>query len=342
MSRTALKSLILMGELRFGVSLLQWNESVSSRADVESMHDFASIAEAKGFDSVFMVDHADMPLEAITTLSAVGAKTKRVRLGTAVIDCARRSPAILAQMTATLDLLSGGRLVLGLGKGVANAATYGEPVKSPVAKMSEVITLLRRFWSEETVTYRGKFYTFENASIVAKPIQRPHPPIWIAAFTPKVLEIVARLGDGWMTQNIPPEDCRIEYERLSRQRQAMNERRTKLQMILAAPVAISRDREEAFKTIEPTARDFLFRYCGPPVSMGKRLGYESLWNHADEVPREAIERCYIFGTPDDCISKIEAYKKAGVGYVVCLPILPMGKESLELFADTVLPAFKEG
>ena len=116
MNRTTLKSLILMSELGFGVSLLQWDDSGSPRADVEFMHDFASIAEAKGFDSVFMVDHADMPLEAITTLAAVGAKAKRVRLGTAVIDCARRSPAILAQMTATLDILSGGRIVLGLGK----------------------------------------------------------------------------------------------------------------------------------------------------------------------------------------------------------------------------------
>lgn len=309
---------------------------------MESMYELASIAEAKGFDSVFMVDHADMPLEAITTLAAVGARTKRVRLGTAVIDCARRSPTILAQMTASLDVLSGGRLVLGLGKGVANAATYGEPLKSPVAKMNEVIELLRRFWSQETVTHRGRFYTFENASVVAKPIQKPHPPIWIAAFTPKVLEIVARLGDGWMTQNIPPEDCRTEYEGLLRQRQAMNERRTKLQMIFAAPVAISRDREEAFRVIESIARDFLFRYAGPPVSMGKRLGYESLWARPDDVPREAIERCYIFGAPDDCISKIEAYKKAGVDHIVCLPMLPMGKESVELFAETVLPKFKEG
>jgi alkanesulfonate monooxygenase SsuD/methylene tetrahydromethanopterin reductase-like flavin-dependent oxidoreductase (luciferase family) len=329
-----------MNEMKFGVSLLQWTDSVPPTADMQQIEIFGSLAESGGFDSVFIPDHNDMPLEAMTTLAFVAARTKRLKFGTAVIDSARRSPAILAQETSTLDILSGGRLIVGLGKGSgSNAATYDAPVLKRVRRMGEMIELLLKFWTEDKVRYKGSCFTFENASIVAKPLQRPHPPIWVAAFTEKVFEVVARFADGWIVQNTSSNDCRSKYEKLSRLRETTG--RSKLQAVFAAPVAVSKGREEAFKAIEPTARDFLSRCSGPPFHIARALGYASHWTRTSEVPREAIERCYIFGTPDECVSKIAQYREAGIDYIVCLPILPMGTKGLQLFAEEVIPHFRE-
>lgn len=330
-----------MSEMKFGISLLQWTDSVPPTVDLRQIEAFGILAETKGFDSVFMPDHSDMPLEAMTTLAFVASKTKRLKLGTAVIDSARRSPAILAQETSTLDILSRGRLILGLGKGSSsNSPTYDAPVTSRVSRMGEMIDLLLRFWTEDMVNYQGRFFTFENAGVVAKPVQKPHPPVWVAAFTERVFEVVARLADGWIIQNTPASDCRTKNEKLRRLREALGGK--KLQAVFAAPVAISNDREEAFRAIEPTARDFLSRCSGPPFHVASALGYDAHWTSVDEVPREAIESCYIFGTPDDCISKITQYREAGIDYIVCLPILPIGTKGLQLFADEVMIHFREG
>jgi len=320
--------------IRFGVGLPYFsNESFAPIAEA------AILAEKLGFDSLWMPDHGYLPWEALATLSAIAAKTKDIKLGTCVLDVNRRNPATLAQMTSTLDVISGGRLILGIGSGNPGVNPYGFPLDKPVTRMRESIEIMERLWTESSVDFTGKFYRFEKASIGAKPVQRPHPPIWIAAFGPVMRKIAGEIGDGFITQNIPPT---IFEEELSSVRNcAMTASRdpSQIQPVLASlPVSVSRDYATARRNIEPIARSWLTRTT---VSrFAQRLGFAAPWTRPDDVPAEAIERCFIFGTPRECVAKIEEYVEAGVRYFIALRILPPGADSLELFSNEVVSHFK--
>ncbi|MFQ6075442.1 MAG: LLM class flavin-dependent oxidoreductase, partial [Candidatus Bathyarchaeia archaeon] len=175
-------------EIRFGVSLPFYG-------DFNSLMDYALTAEEAGYDSIWMPDHVFFPHEMLTTLAAMAVKTERLRLGTSVIDPNRRNPALIAHMATTLDIISGGRLIMGVGRGVWNEASYGYRLDKPVSRMRETVEVVKRFWTEPKVDHKGEFFTYEGASIGSKPLQKPHPPIWIAGFGPRMLKIAGELGD---------------------------------------------------------------------------------------------------------------------------------------------------
>jgi len=191
----------LENQIQFGTSLsLKKFESHGIRDALE--------AEREGFDIVTVADHVFVPYEALSALTAIAVKTKKIKLGPFVIDPNRRSPPMLAHVTATLDKISGGRFVLGVGRGVWNEASFGDigfPLKKLTSRSREVIIVLKKFWMEDKVNYSGSFFNYKDAFISAKPIQKPHPPIWVAAFGPRMLKIAGELGSGFITQNITPE-----------------------------------------------------------------------------------------------------------------------------------------
>ena len=321
---------------RFGVGL--FDRSLSTP---EAIVNFALTAEKFGFDSVWMPDHAFFPFEALTTLTAVAVKTRNVKVGTCVIDLNRRHPATLAQSTSTIDIISGGRFILGVGKGVKNEPTYGVRVYEQVSRMLEILKITKMFWTDPVVNYRGSFYTFENASIGTRPLQKPHPPVWVAAFGPRMIKIAAEIGDGFITQNMSPEMYQEKLNQLRETAKKAGRDRKEITAVFSAPMSISLEREAALMQIEPWARDFLSRYAKPPWSFAEKLGYRTQWTKPEEVPIEAIDRCYIFGTPDECVSKVDKYLKAGVEYFICLPLLPATTDSLKLFSKKVIEYFKE-
>jgi len=301
--------------------------------------ELARLAEKLGYDSIWMADHAHFPLEALLTLTAAARETKEVNLGTGVIDLNRRSPAAFAHAAATLDQVSGGRLILGVGKGTWNEKTYDSPIEKPVSRTKEIIELLREFWTMNEVDFSGEFFTFEKASIGTKPLQKPHPPIWIAAFGPRMMKIAAALGNGFIAQNISPEMFGEDFQRIREAASQFGRDAEQIEPVFAAPVAISKDRRRAELLIGRIARNFLVRRGGPPWNYARRLGYSTLWTDPEQVPLEAVERCFAFGTPMDCLKRIEEYVKSGVRYFVALPMMPTGQESIKLFAEEVLSSF---
>jgi alkanesulfonate monooxygenase SsuD/methylene tetrahydromethanopterin reductase-like flavin-dependent oxidoreductase (luciferase family) len=307
------------------------------------MKKFAILAEKVGFDSVWMADHAYLQFEALTTLSAIAMKTKNLKLGTCVIDLNRRNPATLAQMVSTIDTISRGRFIFGVGSGVWNEAFYGFALNKPVSRMREGIQIVKKFWTEPTVNYTGSFYKFENASIQSKPFQKPHPPIWIAAFSPRMIRIVAELGNGFITQNLPPEVYREKLDELKCYAKRVGREFMEIETVFASPMSISPNYDVALRSIEPLARQFLVGLVksSPEFHLAERLGYETSWSKPEDVPLEIIDRCFIFGTPDDCIDKIQGYIEAGVKYFISLRLLPPGIDSLKLFAEKVIPHFKK-
>jgi probable F420-dependent oxidoreductase len=160
-------------------------------------------AEALGFESAWVVEQilGSIPsFEPVTLLGWAAAATGRLRLGSAVLLTALRSPVHLAKSLATLDHLSGGRLIVGVGLG-GNPRVYpafGLTADRRAARFAEGLRLVKRLWTEERVTFEGEFFRLQNASMQPKPRQRPHPPLWFGGHDPRALRRAVELGDGFV------------------------------------------------------------------------------------------------------------------------------------------------
>lgn len=166
-------------------------------------------ADRLGFEAVWNYDHfygpqehTDPIYEGWTTLAAMAAVTKRARIGCLVPSVTYRNPAVVAKMAVTVDHISGGRLIFGLGAGWHEAEHFGYGIDFPspgirVAMVDEALGIVRKLWTEESVTFKGQFFAVENALCEPKPLQKPHPPIVIGGSEPKMLRVVARHADMW-------------------------------------------------------------------------------------------------------------------------------------------------
>ncbi len=323
-------------ELFFGLGL-PWTRDVGF--DTVLHHSLE--AEKWGYDSVWIADHWFMPLEALTTLAALATKTRKVRLGTSVIDGNRRTPAMLAHATATLDNISGGRLIVGISSGIWNERTYGFPIKKKVSRFREVVEVLKMFWTEDEFEYHGEFFNYEGAAIEAKPFQKPHPPIFINGFGPRMKRLAGELADGFITQHCSPDIFHEEYEMVKNSAKKAGRDPMKIEAVFAAPFAIANTYDEALSYIRENGRRTLLKFGGPPHNYAIRMGYEARWRRPEDVSDEAIDQCFIFGTPDDCITKIKKYMDRGVKHFIPLPLYPQGVESIKLFAEEVISYFKD-
>src|SRR5919206_2034228 len=190
--------------LRFGAQL-------SGIHPPERQFELARRAEELGYESVWTGDHVSFhnPLyESLTLLATYASITRRVRLGTAVYLLALRPAAIAAKITSTLDVLSGGRLIFGVGVGGENPKEFelcGVPHGERGARVSEAIEVVRTLWRDTPATFKGRFTRFEAVSIDPKPVQRPGPPIWIGGRSDAALARAGRQGDGWVSYVVQPE-----------------------------------------------------------------------------------------------------------------------------------------
>jgi probable F420-dependent oxidoreductase len=190
--------------------------------DLRKVIDLAQQAEALGFDSVWAGDSilARPRLEALTTLAAVAARTTRVKLGTAVLLPALRHPVVLANEAANVDILSQGRLILGLGIASKNAAVErefaacGVPFGRRIGLFEEGVALLRRLWTEPRVTFRGRHFQLDEVSLGLRPVQRGGIPLWLAGSVDNAWRRVLRLGDGWFPNPPSPQAFADMWARL--------------------------------------------------------------------------------------------------------------------------------
>jgi probable F420-dependent oxidoreductase len=219
--------------LEFGAHL----PHVGPFAQPEVIAAFARKAEELGFHSVWVSDHIitprniestypggrypvppDMPfLEPISTLLYVAGVTERVRLGTSVIVVTQRQPVLLAKELATLDVLSGGRLIFGAGAGWMKEEfeALNVPFANHGPRMAEYLEVIRRCWTEENPAFHGRFYDLGDIGFAPKPLQKPHPPIWVGGWVEGALRRVAQFGDAWHAGG-PPDMLRPGYEKIKR------------------------------------------------------------------------------------------------------------------------------
>ncbi|MGH3674725.1 MAG: TIGR03560 family F420-dependent LLM class oxidoreductase [Mycobacterium sp.] len=176
------------------------------------LQEFWRNADELGFHSVSnydhfygLTDHAAATFEGWTSLAAMAVSVRTARVGCMVTSVTYRNPAMLAKMAVTVDHISGGRLDFGIGAGwhEAEHLGYGLDFPSPgtrVAMLDEALTIIRRLWTDESVTFDGRFYAVREALAEPKPLQKPHPPIVVGGEQPKMLRVVARHADEW---NVP-------------------------------------------------------------------------------------------------------------------------------------------
>jgi alkanesulfonate monooxygenase SsuD/methylene tetrahydromethanopterin reductase-like flavin-dependent oxidoreductase (luciferase family) len=266
----------------------------------------ALAVEKLGFDSIWAAEAHS--LDVLTKLTVTAVVTKRVKVGTSVLVPALRYPSVLAKSTSSLDHVSEGRLILGVGcSDQPSIEKRGIPSDKPVSRMVESIKILKKLWTEPTVNYDGQFYKLKNYSLPLKPVQKPHPPIWIAAYGPRMLKIAATLGDGWIGM--------VGFEKYKKQ---LNEIRR-----------IAKESGRKPEDITPAILKF--------TSIAKDR--ETALNYATMVENYVTK---ISGNPDDHIQEIEKLVKSGARYFILAIVAPNETaflESVKLYANKVIPNF---
>lgn len=207
--------------MEFGVVLPHFGPQARTQV-VERIQSMARHAEALGYHSLWVADHIAMPvhlaskypyhpegkflvdaadnfLEPLTVLGYVAACTARVRLGTGVLVIPYRNPVVTAKVVSTLDVLSNGRIIVGAGVGwMAEEFGYlNVPYRERGARTDEYLQIMKTLWTQEEPQFHGRFFSFSDLRCEPRPIQKPHPPIWIGGHSQAALRRAATLGDGW-------------------------------------------------------------------------------------------------------------------------------------------------
>lgn len=188
-------------------------------ADPQQVLALGPLAETLGYDSVWVMDHLlntgyirerldDKPYyHPLATLSYLSATTKRVRLGTSVLVLPYHNPVELAKYTATLDQMSGGRVILGVGVGAMTEEfeALGVPFRQRGALTNECIAIMKELWTNPDPTYHGRHWRLTHFKFAPHPVQQPHIPLWIGGASPGALRRAATMGDGWHPSGVSPE-----------------------------------------------------------------------------------------------------------------------------------------
>lgn len=338
--------------LRYGVMLPQ-----SGRlATAEAVVDVAQAAEALGFDVISVRDHIIFDgayisvgmrgepagvgddrtmLEALETLTWAGARTQRIRLGTSVLILPNRHPLLLAKQVATLDAMSGGRVILGLGIGPNRQETREDTTilgshrgslsreydsfgaHGPRgARMDEYLAAMRLLWTEDAPSFDGEYVHFERAMLFPKPVQRPHPPLVVGGRSEAALARAARWDAGWMPSQVTTDEIAAGAGRLGELRAAAGH---------LGPL--------------PTIGINVHSVLADSVEAAYGFAAPTLGDHFRDL--DAYQARTLSGDPATVARRIAAYHAAGADYIELKPVVPsLGAliDHLRMFHDAVMPA----
>ena len=315
-------------------------------------------AEALGFDGVWLAEHHFQWYGIGTDLMQIGAwvaaRTERVRIGTAIVTLPFHDPLRLAEQAATLDIMSGGRLDLGVGRGyqATEFAGFGVPMDESRARFDECIEILIRAWTEESFSYDGRFTQVQDVSVLPKPLQAPHPPIYVASWmTPETIRYAAERGYPIISPaGLAADQIKTNYQ-LYRETLELAGRPGDADLPALVHVYVD-DSDERAKEI---GADYSRRYgaslatLGSPSAKDGELpaGYSTYdgFEMGAQV-RETRQELKLFGSPETVARRIEWLRdELGVNYVLCW--MNMGgldpelvQRSMGLFAREVMPRFR--
>jgi probable F420-dependent oxidoreductase len=266
--------------MRFGFALPQ----IGSEAGPEALVMVAKRAEELGFNSLWVLDRILWPvnprapyplgdgslpvqykdvLDPVETLTFAAAHTSRIALATGVLNLPWYNPVLLARRLSSLDVLSGGRLRAGFGIGWSpdEYEAAGAPWEDRGRLTDEAIKVIKKIWTTDPVEFQGKFYRIAKSFIGPKPVQKPHPPIYMAAFTPSAMKRVAIEANAWLPVGIPLSGVGAMFDGIQQMAKDAGRDPSALELILMAGIeirktAIAKDRMDFTGTLEQIADDF--------------------------------------------------------------------------------------
>jgi alkanesulfonate monooxygenase SsuD/methylene tetrahydromethanopterin reductase-like flavin-dependent oxidoreductase (luciferase family) len=298
-------------------------------------------AEALGYESTFVVEHHFTGLGQVSAslnlLTWVAARTKTLRLGTAVIVLPWHNPVLLAEQTATIDLLSGGRFEFGVGKGYRHNefASFCIPQEEADERFEECLALVLKSWaSEERFSHHGKYWHFEDIIVEPPTRQKPHPPIWMAAGSPDSIRKVAQRGYKLLLDQVASTTEVIErFNIYKAEVEASGCKFDPMDVGVSRAFLVTRDAEEKAKALE--ARLAHQRRLAV-LSMAPDGRFKSSLSFSDTL--DAAGDSAMFGTVDEIAAKLEALRAGGIEYVLLNG--PAGsRDNLRSFARDLMPAF---
>ena len=299
--------------MKFGVALPNFGKYANRNAIIS----IAKTAEALGFDSVWVSDHIVIPeshqgfgnvfYEPLTTLTYIAAVTTKIYLGTSVIILPYRNPIILAKMASTLDVLSDGRLILGVGTGWLKEEfeALGVSYEERGTMTDEYIRVLKTLWSQKKPKFIGTYNKFEEINFLPKPVQNPYPPIWIGGNSRKVIERAVNLGNGWHPVGLTPDEIKEKAKYIN----------------------------ELLVENKKGTSDFV-------ISLRKNL---QIKRASEKEIKKEDERETLRGTPEKIIEGIEKYKNSGVSHLIFQVLsssLEGILETMEFFSRDIRPTLK--
>ena len=337
-------------EVNFGIRI----PNSGPLASPQSMLQVAHEVESLGFDSVWVHDHltwsneihrthissgsddshTDNPspdfFEAMTSLAFIAGQVHRVRLGIACVVVPCRNPLLAAKQIATLDVLSGGRLDIGVGIGSPSTIksreyeVLGIDRKQRGKIADDHLRAMKTIWSDHPASYDGPFVKFEDAEICPKPFQKPNPPLWVGGWTEAAMRRTAALGDGWLPAWLLPEDIGKRFSEVKAMAGKQGRDPAKIRLGIEVYGCIDQDSAKARKD-----------------------GYGTLAIGQSSFERmmsvEQLAAVSLIGSPEEVRKRVKAYSDAGVSHFeikFIYPSIERHSEMLQLFAREVLPAFQ--
>lgn len=296
---------------------------------LQKFADYGRLADARGFDSVWVAE--SWGCDAVSLLAQIGATTRRVRLGTAIVNVFSRTPSLLAMTGATMNDLYDGRFILGLGTSTRALVEgwHGLSFEKAVSRLADTMRLARQAGTGEVVHYRGKTVSVDGYRLRIKPQHAP-PPIFLAALSPASMKLVSELADGWLPYLLPRRGL---AESVRQVREGAVAAGRAADAVCIAPMVLTAVSENPGEAREAVRRHIGF-YLG---AMGPHYrAFVSSFGFADEVERihlawkrrehdaayaavsdEMLEQIAAAGTPDECRAQLQAFRDEGAD----LPIL---------------------
>jgi len=308
----------------FGIAMCNFT-AYPELPDCAALLEYGSRMEKLGFESLWVWDHILLGvdphfpiIDAVTLLSAVAARTERIRLGTGILVLPLRNPLVLAKQLSCLDQISNGRFILGTASGWYKREfdAVGVPFEKRGDIMDQNLEILKRLWTEDVVKGESPPYNFRETVMFPKPVQKPRPPILIGGYVDRVLKRAAVQGDGWLTYFYTPEGFTKSWNKVKAFAEEVGKDPGGLRSLNQLPIMV-----------------------GPKSEVDGPINHwlKTEWDFAgwsDSTPDSKIT-----GTVDECVEQIEAHLDTGVDELVFVPYR-YEKEQIEILANEILPRLR--